>query len=109
MPYDPFHQSPGQVEVLGTILARAESEGSAGVAVIDLDGCLFDTRPRQVQIFRELAGQRGWEDLALIKGEHFQDWSIRNTLKNIGLSDERVEEIHDDVHAYWWKSFFTSD
>jgi len=109
MPYDPFHQSPSQVEVLATILARAESEGASGVAVIDLDGCLFDTRPRQVQIFRELAGQRGWDDLALIKGEHFQDWSIRNTLKNIGLSDERVEEIHDDVHAYWWKSFFTSD
>ena len=109
MPYNPFHRSPKQSEVLATLLERGRSTPGDRVAVIDLDGCLFDTRPRQTHIYRELAGQEGWDDLARIELDHFQDWSIRNTLSNIGLSAERVDEIHDAVSAYWFKTFFTSE
>ena len=109
MPYTPFHQSSSQTQVLEQILQRGRQSGTGGVAVIDLDGCLFDTRPRQTQIYRELAGQQDWDDLAQIRPEHFQDWSIPNTLSNIGLSPERVSEIKGAVNAYWFKTFFTSD
>jgi hypothetical protein len=109
MPYSPFHQSPAQSKVIQAILQRGQAAGTAGVAVIDLDGCLFDTRPRQTQIYREVAGQQDWEDLAQIQPAHFQDWSIPNTLSNIGLSSERVNEIKGAVRDYWFKTFFTSD
>jgi hypothetical protein len=108
MPYTPFHQSSSQTQVLDQILQRARNSGATGVAVIDLDGCLFDTRPRQTQIYRELAGQEDWDDLAQIQPDHFKDWSIPNTLSNIGLSPERVNEIKGAVNAYWFKTFFTS-
>ena len=107
MPYTPFHHSAEQSQVLSRILQRGRE--SDGVAVIDMDGCLFDTRPRQTHIYREVAGRNGWNDLAQIQPEHFKDWSIRNTLSNIGLSAERVEEIYDAVNSHWFSTFFTSD
>jgi hypothetical protein len=47
--------------------------------------------------------------LAKVQPGHFKDWSIRNTLLNIGLSAARADTIHDEVNAYWFKTFFTSD
>ena len=75
MPYTPFHKSSEQAAVLNQILERGRSS-EGGVAVIDLDGCLFDTRPRQTHIYREVAGRNGWNDLAQIQPEHFKGLDI---------------------------------
>ena len=109
MPYTPFHQSAQQTDILNQLLERGRSTNGSGVAVIDLDGCLFDTRPRQTHIYRELAGQKGWNDVAQIQPDHFKDWSIRNTLSNIGLDAARVDQVYEAVNAHWFKSFFTSE
>ncbi len=109
MPYTPFFTSAEQDRVLADVVARAGESGAGGVSVWDLDGCLFDTRPRQVHIFRELAGQRGWTDLYRVTPEHFEDWDLVRTLVNAGIESSKVEEMADTVKKFWWDRFFTSD
>ena len=109
MPYCPFDTSPTQDRVLEDCVALAHSQGAEGVSVFDLDGCLFDTRPRQVQILRELAGQMGWIDLYGVSAEHFEDWDLVRTLRNSGMSAARSESIGDEVKKFWWNRFFTTD
>ena len=107
--YFPFEKTPESATILRTILARISAESQAPVAGFDLDGCLFDTRPRQVHIFRELAGQRGWNGLYAVSAEHFRDWSLANTLNNAGLSAEWITEHEPAVREFWAKRFFHSD
>lgn len=90
------------------IVVHARTHGEGHVAVLDLDGCMFDTRPRQVHIFRELASQRGLEGLYRVEVDHFRDWSLRNTLANAGLDDAWIDAHHDAVRAWWEQRFFTS-
>jgi len=109
MPYDPFHQSDEQSNVLADVLALAQKAGESGVTVFDLDGCLFDTRPRQVHIFRELASQEGHIELYEVETSHFQDWDLKRTMLNAGIGEERAEELYPAVREYWWNHFFTSE
>ena len=44
--YSPFETSPEQDTLLDQIVDHAKATGAEGVGVFDLDGCLFDTRPR---------------------------------------------------------------
>ncbi len=103
--YAPFAASPENDALLDSIVARAEP-GRA--AVFDLDGCLFDTRPRQVRIFRELAAQQGWAQLCSVREEHFLDWSLRTTMLNAGIAPDWVEAHEPLVRAWWEKCFFSS-
>jgi len=80
--YAPFESSPGQDALLDQIIAHATTAGSNGVGVFDLDGCLFDTRPRQVKIIREYASIHDALDLYCIREEHFTDWSLATTMRN---------------------------
>jgi hypothetical protein len=109
MPYTPFAASAAQDQVLGETVALAHDFGADGVSVWDLDGCLFDTRPRQVHILRELAGQRGWTDLTQVTVEHFVDWDLVRTMENAGIAPSRVAQMADTVKKFWWDRFFTSD
>lgn len=109
MAYDPFYQSEEQSDVLARMLEIAQNAGAGGVSVFDLDGCLFDTRPRQVHIFRELGSQAGFPELYEVETSHFQDWDLKRTLLNAGIAEERAEELNPLVREFWWNRFFTSE
>ena len=106
--YSPFETSPEQDTLLDQIVDHAKLTGAEGVGVFDLDGCLFDTRSRQVHIFREFASQSGALDLYAVKTEHFKDWDLGNTMRNAGIAEARVAELVDDVKKFWFDRFFTS-
>lgn len=106
--YSPFETSPEQDQLLDSIIACAAQHGSAGVGVFDLDGCLFDTRSRQVHIFREFASQTGNLDVYAVKATHFTDWDLGNTLRNAGISEERISDMLDELKQFWFDRFFTS-
>jgi hypothetical protein len=107
--YDPLGYSEEGAALLAWIEARARAAGPGHVVVLDLDGCLFDTRPRQVQIFRELAAREGYDPLYRVGTEHFVDWSLRTTLTNAGLDAHWIEAHHAPIRAWWERHFFTSE
>jgi phosphoglycolate phosphatase-like HAD superfamily hydrolase len=93
---------------LDSIIHTAKAHGSAGVGVFDLDGCLFDTRSRQVHIFREFASQNGALELYAVEPVHFKDWDLGNTLRHAGVSASCIADVLDDLKAFWFDRFFTS-
>jgi len=105
--YAPFEVS----EAGDTLLARIRERGSGvgNVAVFDLDGCLFDTRPRQVRILRELAEADRFAPLWAVREEHFLDWSLGATLRRAGVSDAWLAEHGKRVRSWWEARFFTSE
>lgn len=104
--YAPFAVSTAQDAVLDSILAAA---GPGDVAVLDLDGCLFDNRWRQVQIFQEFAAHRNLPALYSVGVEHFSDWSLSRTLKEAGVDPTLVDQISADLRRFWAARFFTSE
>ncbi len=106
--YAPLDWSEEGAELLGRITTHATTMGPGHVAVFDLDGCLFDTRPRQVQILRELAARSGFDPLYRVGVDHFVDWSLRTTLGNAGVDADWVETHFHDVRSWWERHFFTS-
>jgi hypothetical protein len=107
--YAPLAWTEEGAALVTRIETIARTTGSGHVAVFDLDGCLFDTRPRQVQIFRELAARSGYDPLYLVSTDHFRDWSLKNTLASAGVATEWIELHHATVRAWWERHFFTSD
>lgn len=107
--YAPYESSPEQDALLDQIIAHATSSGGEGVGVFDLDGCLFDTRPRQVKIIREYASMNDALDLYCIREEHFTDWSLATTMRNAGMDEDRIESLKKDLAQFWASRFFTSD
>ena len=55
----------------------AQTAGPSKVGVFDLDGCLFDTRHRQVMIMREYASRFDEPLLYHINASHFTDWNLK--------------------------------
>ena len=106
--YSPFESSSEQDALLDSIIATAAEHGNSGVGVFDLDGCLFDTRSRQVHIFREFASQKGVLELYSVEAVHFKDWDLGNTLRNAGVSAACIDEVLEDLKAFWFERFFTS-
>jgi hypothetical protein len=106
--YSPFETSPEQDGLLGSIVATAATHGPGGVGVFDLDGCLFDTRPRQIHITREFANQHDALDLYAVKDIHFKDWDLGNTLRHSGIAEARIDGLIDAYKAFWFERFFTS-
>lgn len=92
------------------VLDRIEAQARPGaVAVLDLDGCLFDNRPRQVAIIHEYAAHRDVPALSAVGAEHFADWDARRTLRNAGVDPVLVDAVYADLRAFWWQRFFSSD
>jgi len=94
--------------LLDSIVSTAAEHGGEGVGVFDLDGCLFDTRSRQVHIFREFASQKGALELYSVEAIHFKDWDLGNTLRNAGISAACIDAVLEDLKAFWFDRFFTS-
>lgn len=95
--YAPFDTSPANDAVLDGILAQARRCEPGAVALFDLDGCLFDTRYRQVRLLRELASEQGWWELYSVQVEHITDRHLRHTLRDAGLSEERIGQVHATI------------
>lgn len=93
----------------GRAAEAAGGSGGAAVGVFDLDGCLFDTRHRQIQILRELASRGGLPELYRVSPEHFVGWDLRATLEAAGLSAARVRKLYPTVRAAFDAHFFLSD
>lgn len=104
--YDPFATSPDQDAVLDHLQARPRP---GDVAVLDLDGCLFDNRWRQVQILQEYAGHRDLPALHGVRVEHFRDWSLSRTLSQAGVDPALIQEIREDLRSFWAERFFHGD
>ncbi|MEY3211598.1 MAG: hypothetical protein RIT28_2079 [Pseudomonadota bacterium] len=98
-----------QSAALRRAIQHAESAGQ-GIAVLDLDGCLFDNRPRQLGILRAWAASVGEADaLAALSVGHFQDWDLRATLRRAGVPAHWVESRYEALRVAWWRGFFSSD
>lgn len=104
--YAPYATSPAQDAVLDAIESRPRPGDQV---VLDLDGCLFDNRWRQVQILHEYAGERDCLELYAVQAEHFVDWNLDRTLANAGLAPKRIAQIHDDLRRFWAERFFSGD
>ncbi len=102
--YAPFACSELQDDLLNKATASIDQNS---VAVFDLDGCLFDTRFRQVMIFKEFAAAYGELELFRIDVTHFQDWDLKNTLSRLGITKVKIEEMYPKLRAFWWKRFFS--
>jgi phosphoglycolate phosphatase-like HAD superfamily hydrolase len=99
---EPLFASAEQDALLDRILATAVP-GSVGV--FDLDGCLFDNRPRQIRILRELASREDLPELYRVEAHHFRDWSLAHTFANAGVPQDLVPR----AQAEWERRFFTSE
>jgi len=99
---EPLFASAEQDALLDRIVATAVP-GSVGV--FDLDGTLFDNRPRQIRILRELASREDLPELYRVEAHHFRDWSLAHTFANAGVPEHLVAR----AEAEWTRRFFTSD
>jgi hypothetical protein len=99
---EPLFASAEQDALLDRIAATAVP-GSVGV--FDLDGCLFDNRPRQIRILRELASRENLPELYRVEAQHFRDWSLAHTFANAGVPEHLVPR----AEAEWKRRFFTSE
>lgn len=104
--YAPLTVSPGQDAVLDAAYAAVRP---GAVGVFDLDGCLFDSRPRIVHLLRELAGRPGFLDLYAVRAEHLLDWDLGATLRRAGIAPERAAALLPEAQAWFSRRFFASD
>lgn len=104
--YSIFACSPQQDILLEKMRACAQP-GTVGV--FDLDGCVFDTRLRQVVIFREFSSRYDVPILYFVEAKHFVDWNLKTPLRTVGMTEEAIDQIYDTLYAFWWKRFFHSD
>ena len=109
MSWAPLHTSPEQAAVLAAVLDRARATGPGHVAVFDLDGCLFDTRQRQVHILREYGARQDVLPLFRVHVDHFVDWHLPSTLRRAGVPAEVISTHKEPLLRFWWDRFFASD
>lgn len=107
--YAPLEWSAHDAATLAEIRAHTTRHGPGHVAVFDLDGCLFDTRPRQVQILWELAAQEAWWPLFRVGVAHFTDWELVHTLRDAGIEEAWIQEHIRRIRSFWRARFFSSD
>jgi hypothetical protein len=93
---------------LDRILQTARSGGAGALGVFDLDGCLFDTRPRQVKILHEAAAVFDLPGLGGVREEHFVDWSLGETLARAGVEPGWIERNLAALRKWWAERFFAS-
>lgn len=106
---------PHQLDVLHRVLERVSGQAGAGGApplvVFDLDGTLYDNRPRTLQILMEYADEVRSEfpdvaaALATLEAERVQ-YLLSETLRECALTHMDVQR---DVTQYWRERFFHDD
>ncbi|MDR0967069.1 MAG: haloacid dehalogenase-like hydrolase [Myxococcales bacterium] len=110
---DQQRQNAHLQRILDRIQAKT-SRQSSSLAIFDLDGTLFDNRPRTAYILRQIADQFEAELPQLVQavdGHVLQDLSLIQygplaTLDLLGVTDEREREL---VTEQWAKRFFTDE
>lgn len=107
--YRPRFASPDQDAVLDRMIAQCEAAGEGAVAVFDLDGCLFDNRPRILQIWRELASRTGQLALYQVEPEHFEDWTHARTFANAGMTAAEIEAALPVAEPAFFRHFFEGE
>lgn len=107
--YAPLQWSAHDAAIVDQMYRLARERGPGHVAVFDLDGCLFDTRQRQVHILWELAHHESWWPLFRVSEEHFVDWSLDHTLRNAGVDERWIEAHISRIRDWWGERFFHSD
>lgn len=104
-------ENPLLVGVLESVRA-AYSKQERPMVVFDLDGTLFDNRPRMVQILKEYGDQ----ELKAVRPEAamklqtltapFAQYMLTDTLKGIGITEEAVI---NNAAVFWSQRFFTDE
>ena len=102
--YDPLATSTEQNHLLDRIVEACTRP--TAVAIFDLDGCLFDTRPRQVQIWREYASRHGLVEPYRAQIHHIKDWCTRDTFTRAGVSQDWLDIHLDALENDWFERFF---
>ncbi|MEM9192395.1 MAG: HAD family hydrolase, partial [Myxococcota bacterium] len=105
---------PQQIDVLQRILERVAGIAEAGgipVVVFDLDGTLFDNRPRTLQILLDYADEVE-DEFADVAGclrsltVERVAYLLSTTLRTVGLT--HVDVVRDITH-FWRERFFSDD
>lgn len=104
MAWDLLHRSEAQDAVLDRLTDRAAA--APGVVALDLDGCLFDNRHRQLAIASAWAARRGDTRLSALRVELFHDWSFTDTLVRLGLARDEARTIAAEHRPFWEERFF---
>lgn len=104
-----------QEEALHKVVERVKvltAQGQSSSVIFDLDGTLYDNRPRTAFILREIAEQfcdkiPGLSRIAdQFTNLNLMEYSLHKTLKNFGIEHEL--EI-DFIQKEWEKRFFSDD
>lgn len=110
MAYDFLYRSPEQDTLLDRLLAAAaEAAPRGGAVALDLDGCLFDNRPRQLRIARTWAAMHDDTRLGDLQVHHYQDWSFSSTMQRMGLPADQAESLAAAYRPFWEQAFFADD
>lgn len=106
---------PHQIDVLQRVLERVATEANDGgpmpLLVFDLDGTLYDSRPRTLQILMEYADEVRAEyadvaeALTTLEAERVQ-YLLSDTLRECGLTHADVVR---DVTNYWRERYFSDE
>ena len=89
----------------------ADDGGPAPLVVFDLDGTLYDNRPRTLQILMEYADEvrEEFPDVAecltSLSGDGVR-YLLSDTLRGVGVTDVHVVR---DISSYWHERFFSDD
>jgi hypothetical protein len=111
----PRMQAAAKKEMLEHVLKRCEStRASLGrpCVVFDLDGTIFDNRPRSLAIYRELFAT--WKQQGISLGSKTNDhasvsdllYLVRDSLMALGVTQE--ESLHHG-EAFWKERFFSDE
>lgn len=98
-------------KVIDTV-SENTANGVSSLVIFDLDGTLFDNRPRTVFILREIAAKHE-EDLPELTEaiESYRDmsvveYSLEHTLSNLKVRDAKEREF---IKREWEKRFFSDE
>lgn len=100
---------------LSELLERVKSDmekDTSSLAIFDLDGTLFDNRPRTNFILTEIASRYDDRLPQLCNAmDRFRDinlfqYSVRETLKNLNVTDEKEIEV---IEREWKERFFSDE
>ncbi len=79
------------------------------LVVFDLDSTLLNNHNRSAHIMREYSATVNHSLLATADATHWVDWDARNTMRNIGLTDEDVDTHLNSYERFWEARFFSDE
>lgn len=96
--------------LLRGLLEAARAKAPRAVLVFDLDSTVFDNRPRQARILRELGAERGLPKLEACQPHHWASgWDMKGALLALGLAEAEASALMKDARRFWGARFFTSE